>query len=71
MTSADLAPRRHNPPAGWPPEVFEHVIDAIAAALLAAYQRPIDEALAIVAARERGARLMGRGKSRQSLESAP
>ncbi len=34
-----LEPRRHEPPAGWPPEVFAAVTDAIAAALVATVRR--------------------------------
>jgi hypothetical protein len=34
-----LEPRRHEPPAGWPPEVFAAVVDAMAAALVAAVRR--------------------------------
>jgi hypothetical protein len=34
-----LQPRRHDPPAGWPPEVFEAVTAAIAAALVSAARR--------------------------------
>lgn len=39
MNADGLEPRRHEPPTGWPPEVFERVTDAIAAALVAAYRR--------------------------------
>jgi hypothetical protein len=34
-----LEPRRHEPPPGWPPAVFEAVTDAIAAALVASVRR--------------------------------
>jgi hypothetical protein len=34
-----LQPRRHEPPPGWPPAVFETVTDALAAALVAAITR--------------------------------
>jgi hypothetical protein len=34
-----LHPRRHDPPEGWPPEVFEALTDALAAALVAAVRR--------------------------------
>jgi hypothetical protein len=40
-----LQPTRHDPPPGWPPEVFERVTDALAAALVAAYRR-LEEARA-------------------------
>jgi hypothetical protein len=34
-----LQPQRHEPPAGWPPEVFKRLTDALAAALVASYRR--------------------------------
>jgi hypothetical protein len=34
-----LQPRRHAPPPGWPPEVFEALTSALAAALVGAYRR--------------------------------
>ena len=34
-----LEPRRHEPPPGWPPEVFAAVTDALAAALAASWRR--------------------------------
>ena len=37
MNVADLEPRRHAPPEGWPVETFERVTDALAAALVAAW----------------------------------
>jgi hypothetical protein len=40
---AGLKPRRHEPPAGWPPEVFERVTDSLAAALVAAHRRAAKE----------------------------
>jgi hypothetical protein len=40
---ATLAPRRHEPPAGWRAEVFEAVTEALAAALVAAYRRGGDQ----------------------------
>jgi hypothetical protein len=33
-----LAPRRHEPPAGWDAETFTRVVDALAAALVNAYR---------------------------------
>jgi len=40
---ADLAPRRHKPPAGWSREVFEAVTDALAQALVANLRRQVDD----------------------------
>jgi hypothetical protein len=37
--TAGLEPRRHAPPADWPPAVFEAVTDALAQALVAAVRR--------------------------------
>jgi hypothetical protein len=34
-----LRPQRHEPPAGWPPDAFERLTDAIAAALVARYRQ--------------------------------
>lgn len=39
MNVADLEPRRHEPPAGWDPQTFELLTDALAAALAAAVRR--------------------------------
>ncbi len=39
MSEPPLTPRRHATPKGWPPEVFENVTDALAAALVAAVRR--------------------------------
>jgi hypothetical protein len=50
VNPADLGPRRHDPPEGWPPEVFERVTDALAAALVAAVRRE-QQGLANVAER--------------------
>jgi hypothetical protein len=36
---SSLQPRRHEPPAGWTPPVFEAVTDALAAALVASWRR--------------------------------
>ena len=47
-----LEPRRHAPPPGWPAETFERVIDAIAAALVAAYRRAAERAESREAAAE-------------------
>jgi hypothetical protein len=43
MTPAALEPRRHDPPTGWSSETFEHLTDALAAALVAAYRRAVEE----------------------------
>jgi hypothetical protein len=40
-------PRRHELPAGWSPETFETVTDALAAALVAAYRRGAQDADAL------------------------
>ena len=48
-----LEPRRHDPPDGWPPEVFEVLTDALAAALVAAVRRAADEPDAAVETVER------------------
>jgi hypothetical protein len=39
VNADDLKPRCHEPPLGWPPEVFDRVTDALAAMLVAAVQR--------------------------------
>jgi hypothetical protein len=53
VNPADLQHRRHEPPEGWPLEVFERVTEAVATALVAAYRRGVngDQALANVATR--------------------
>jgi hypothetical protein len=44
MTSPQaLEPRRHAPPPGWSPDVFERLTGAIAAALVAAARRQAAE----------------------------
>ncbi len=52
MNVSDLEPRRHEPPPGWPPDVFERLTDALAAALLAVVRRK---------AEDDGARVVGPG----------
>jgi hypothetical protein len=42
VNSSALVPRRHEPPPGWPADVFEAVTDALATALAAAYRRRDD-----------------------------
>jgi hypothetical protein len=44
-----LEPRHHDPPAGWPVEVFEAVTSALAAALVAVVKRERDAARAELA----------------------
>jgi hypothetical protein len=39
IDASALQPHRHTPPDGWPPEVFERVTDALAAALVSAVRR--------------------------------
>jgi len=39
LDSAELQPRRHGPPPGWPRETFEQLTDALAAALVAVATR--------------------------------
>ena len=39
MNVQTLTAQRHKPPAGWSPEVFERVTDALAEALVAAYSK--------------------------------
>jgi hypothetical protein len=39
-----LEPRRHDVPSGWSAEAFEHLTDALAAALVSAYRRRDGEA---------------------------
>jgi hypothetical protein len=39
-----MRPERHEPPPGWPPEVFERVTEALAAALVSAYRRHGEQA---------------------------
>lgn len=34
-----LRPQRHNPPPGWPPDVFEKLTDAIAQVLASTYRQ--------------------------------
>ena len=41
MNVEALEPRRHEPPPGWPGDVFERVTDALAAALVAAVRRAL------------------------------
>jgi hypothetical protein len=38
-----IQPQRHATPAGWPPDVFERLTDALAAALVGAYRRRSSE----------------------------
>jgi hypothetical protein len=38
-----IQPQRHAPPDGWPPDVFERLTDALAAALVSAYRRRSSE----------------------------
>jgi hypothetical protein len=38
-----LVPQRHDPPAGWSPDVFQRVTESLALALVNAYQREHDE----------------------------
>jgi hypothetical protein len=39
VNADELRPHRHEPPPGWPPEVFAAVTDALAAALVASWRR--------------------------------
>jgi hypothetical protein len=38
-----IQPQRHATPAGWPPDGFERLTDALAAALVGAYRRRSSE----------------------------
>jgi hypothetical protein len=44
MNPAILEPRCHEPPPGWPPEVFAAVTDALADAIIASWRRSQREA---------------------------
>jgi hypothetical protein len=39
VNADELRPHRHEPPPGWPPEVFAAVTDALAAAIIAGWRR--------------------------------
>jgi len=44
MAVSALRPQRHEPPAGWNPQAFETLTDALAAALVLSYGRRESEA---------------------------
>ena len=52
MILADLEPRRHEPPPGWPAAVIECLTSALAAALVAVVRRAAERAESHEAAAE-------------------
>lgn len=46
MNVGELQPCPHDPPAGWDPQTFELLTDALARALVGASRRRVAEALA-------------------------
>lgn len=47
MNAETLRAQRHDPPKGWPPEVFEKVTDALASALVAVVRRDVKDTLTV------------------------